>query len=465
MALFRIFRSTGELRARIAELERVLAEREQKIAELEGKIHELSADLEEAVRAQHRQASPFRRQKRKDPKDRKKPGRKKGHAGSRLVAPEPKAERETEEPKECPNGKSHRIGNIRRHENIEIEIPKIEPTITRNIFWSFDCLDCGESFQATHPDQISTAIGAASVHVGPQARALIAELKYGLGLPYRKCVRILHDHFGIELTPGGLSQANAALGERALPTVDAMIKKLGESFIVHADETGWWSLAKAWLWVIASEELTVYRISPNRNATLVRSVLGKKFKGRVMRDGLSSYDKRLPYKMLRCLRHIERNLEALEQGLSGQAKEQVGWLLGWVTAVWTLRHDSSAMSSTRYRKEARELVAWFDWFLSSEELDPALAKTQKGLAKVRNQIVPYVMDADLPATNNLAERQIRPAVIVRKISGGTRSNRGSDTFERLSTIAASAAQQKRRLSDVFAAILRAPPGQPVPFWV
>lgn len=464
MELFRIFKSVAELRARIAELEQALAEREQKIGELEGTIRGLSARLEEALRVQHRQASPFRRPKRKEPKDRNKPGRKKGHPGSRKLPPEPDAERETEKPTECPNDKSHRIGEIRRLENVEIEIPRIVPTITRNIFWSFECLVCNETFQATHPDQISTATGAASVHLGPQARSLVAELKYGLGLPYRKCVRLLGDHFGIKITAGGLSQANAALGERALPTVDAMIRKVAQSFVVHADETGWWTLAKAWLWVIATEELTIFRISPNRNANLVRSVLGEDFAGRLMRDGMASYDKRLPYRMLRCLQHIERNLEAMKQALSGEAKEQIGWLLGWVTAVWTLRHDSSGMTPTDYRTEAQELVAWFDWFVSTGELDPELTKLQKRLAKARDQIVPYVEDSALPATNNLAERQIRPGVIVRKISGGTRSQRGSATFERLSTIAASAAQQKRRLSDVFAAILRAPPGQPVPFW-
>jgi transposase len=33
----------------------------------------------------------------------------------------------------------------------------------------------------------------------------------------------------------------------------------------------------------------------------------------------------------------------------------------------------------------------------------------------------------VPATNNLAERSLRPAVVARKISGGTRSPKGSDT--------------------------------------
>jgi transposase len=464
-------RELNELRARNAELERAAAKREKKIGELEEKvveqaekIRELATALEEAMRAQHRQASPFRRTNRKDTKDRKKPGRKNGHPGSRKKPPEPNAKREAPKPDECPNGKGHRIGNVRRHENIEIEVPRMEPTITANIFWSFDCLDCGATFQATHPDQISTATGAASVHLGPQARALLAEFKYSLGLPYRKSVRILRNHFGVELTPGGASQANAALGERAGPTVDAIIKKLAESFLVHADETGWWSLAKAWLWVIANEEFSVYRVSPNRKADLVQAVLGDQFKGYLMRDGMASYDKQLRYKMLRCLRHIERNLEPLEKSLSGQAKEQVGWLLGWISAVWAIRHQSSELSSTGYLKEARELVDWFDWFTSTKDLDPELANVQKGLAKARHQIIPYVMDPNLPATNNLAERQVRPAVIIRKISGGTRSQRGTVTFENLSSIAASAAQLKRSVTEVFAAILRAPPGQPVPFW-
>lgn len=470
--MLKSIRSVFELRSRVAELETALAELESKNRELEAKNEELEAenrrlslDLEEALRASHRQASPFRRGERKRTEDRKKPGRKPGHPGSVMQAPaEPAAERHAEKPAGCPNGVDHRIANIRRHENVEVEIPKVAPVVTRNVFWRFDCLDCGKRFESTHPDQISTATGAASVHLGPQARSLAAELKYGLGIPYRKCARILRDHFGIELTAGGLAQANAALAERTLPTVRAISRRLAESSEAYADETGWWTLAPAWLWVIATEQLTLYRISRSRNADLVKSVLGEEFAGRLMRDGMASYDARLSCSMLRCLRHVERNLEATERTLSGVAREQIGWLLGWVTAVWALRHESTGMRPERYQKNARELIEWFDWFTSDEELDPKLGDLQKRLAKLRDQIIPYVEDPALPATNNLAERQVRPAVIVRKISGGTRSQRGDFTFESLTTIGASAAQQGLRLSDVFAAILHAPRGQPILFW-
>jgi hypothetical protein len=45
------------------------------------------------------------------------------------------------------------------------------------------------------------------------------------------------------------------------------------------------------------------------------------------------------------------------------------------------------------------------------------------------------------ATNNLAERQLRPAVIARKLSCGNKTSRGARTWEILASLAATCAQR------------------------
>ena len=45
-----------------------------------------------------------------------------------------------------------------------------------------------------------------------------------------------------------------------------------------------------------------------------------------------------------------------------------------------------------------------------------------------NNLLTALMYQNVPLTNNAAERSIRPAVVVRKISGGSRSNEGAETF-------------------------------------
>jgi transposase len=51
----------------------------------------------------------------------------------------------------------------------------------------------------------------------------------------------------------------------------------------------------------------------------------------------------------------------------------------------------------------------------------------KRVLRHQNELFRFVLVAGLAADNNLAERSLRPLVVVRKISGGTRSPQGSQT--------------------------------------
>ena len=51
----------------------------------------------------------------------------------------------------------------------------------------------------------------------------------------------------------------------------------------------------------------------------------------------------------------------------------------------------------------------------------------KRLLRHQDELFQFIMVPGLPADNNLAERSIRPLVILRKISGGTRSAEGTQT--------------------------------------
>ena len=51
----------------------------------------------------------------------------------------------------------------------------------------------------------------------------------------------------------------------------------------------------------------------------------------------------------------------------------------------------------------------------------------------RDDIFRYVLDRSVESTNNRAERAIRPIVTYRKVSGGSRSDRGAKDFCRVYT--------------------------------
>lgn len=445
--------------AQRAEIERLRQENE----DLQRLITDLQNQLSAAQRAGHRQAAPFRRaHKQENPA---KPGRKPGHPGAQRSLPE-HVDRDLEAPPllSCPEC-GGRVIDHHSHENYQTDLPRLMPEITRFSFESGSCERCGKRVSSRHPEQTSTATGAAAHSLGPRLRAFVADLKGHLGMPLRKIQEILREQFHIEVTAGALAHSNARLAERAEPTLEQIKKALAREPVVSADETSWWvGACSFWLWVVCSKLFTVYTITPHRRATVVGEILGEDFAGWLMRDGFRSYDARLDFQMLRCLLHLMHNAEELEDAQEGEAAEAMALFVLWLNGVFDLRQRADQLDVAAYREEATAMIGWFEEFVQAPHESPANQRFAARLAQIQHQIVPILEDPALPATNNLGEQQIRPVVVHRKISAGNKTERGAKTLATLASLAATCRQQAQSFAGVVQRILTASPGQPVVFW-
>jgi hypothetical protein len=126
----------------------------------------------------------------------------------------------------------------------------------------------------------SLAIGAAGVHLGPRAFALAADLNKAKGLSMRKTCAVLRDCFGLQLSPGGLSQAMDRLAAKVKPPYDALATELRQAPALPSDETSWWVAGPGWwLWVFTTQLLTFYVVAQSRGRDLLNDILGKDFGG------------------------------------------------------------------------------------------------------------------------------------------------------------------------------------------
>ena len=317
-----------------------------------------------------------------------------------------------------------------------------------------------------HEEQTSTATGAAEHHLGPRVLAFATELKMRLGVPYGKIVEILWQRFGIKVTAGALVHAMERLGRRAEPTIKEMKKALRKEEILNAEETGWRVMASSWwLWVVCSEVFTIFEIVPHRCASVVQEMLGKDFKGILMRDGMASYDAQMECEILRCLLHLKRNAQDLEDAQSGVAAEEASLFVLWLEGVFDLRARADELTEQEYAQEAGELAHWLDEYVKAEHESDSNTRFTQRLGEIRKQIVPIVENPQMPATNNLAERQIRPAVVHRKISAGNKTEKGARTLAILASLAATCRQQARDFTQLVQRILRCAPGEASAFWL
>jgi transposase len=437
---------------RIAELEAQLAREQALNQRLQKQLERLEAEVEALRRAGKRQATPFaRRQWVEVPK---KPGRKAGQ-GPFVRREKPVAE-QVKETKVAPLQDCPQCGGqlraIRAHEQYVADIPVVEPTITCYVTYSGYCPDCQERVRSQHPEQTSQAAGAAGVLVGPRAKALAADLKHRLGASYGKVSEALNDAFGLQVSRSGWCQADQRLAQTARPVYQALVEAVRRSSVVHADETGWRiGTLSAWLWVFTNQEVSVYAIRDNRSSDVVIDILGQEFHGILASDCFVAYDeKRLAdWLKQKCVGHLLRELSEMKASKSGRAVRLAQDLTAVLQAALSLKTAKPTLDPTSFAQQAQTLEARLDALVNPQRRlkDTDNLRFAKRLRKHRPHLLRFLYVEGLEATNNQAERMLRPAVITRKTNGCNRTRTGAETHAILSSVLVTCRQHSIPILD------------------
>jgi transposase len=437
------------LRVENASLHQQLEVKTKRIAELQGA-------LKAAQRAAHRQAAPFRVEPQKRALAPKRPGRKRGHPGASRHKPEQIDEHIEAQLCCCPQCGGRQFKDQHTIEQLIEDIPPVRPHVTQLTTYQATCVQCGRSLRSTHPLQMSLAIGAAGVQLGPRALALAADLNKAKGLPMRKTCAVLRDCFSLQLSPGGLSQALDRLAAKVKPQYDAIIRELRQAPAVHSDETSWWVAGPGWwLWVFTNPELTFYVVAQSRGRDLLGDVLGKDFGGVLVSDCLAIYDDATALQQ-KCYAHHHK---AIREAKALHPLQGEGFLCeveAMLRAAVALQQQKALLSLETFSHLRQGLQHKAVQLLEPPLSEPNEEAVRNRLNKQRDHLFTFLDHDGVDATNNLAERQLRPAVIARKISCGNKTPKGARTWQILASLAATCAQ---RATSFIAALARAAPLQ------
>jgi transposase len=434
------------------------AELQQRLADLEAVAQNLQEQLEAAQRAGKRQATPFSKGA---PKARpKKPGQKKGHPAAHRARPA-QVDRVVEAslPTTCPDCAGPVLEDAVRVQYQE-DIPRPVPTIVTQFNMHLGhCTQCQRRIQGRHPDETSEALGAAAIQIGPNALGLAAELKHGLGVSYGKVARLLEASLGLRLERSTGARADERLANRLAPTYQQLLLRLRASEVVHADETGWKVAGqKAWLWVFTNDDLSVYTIDPTRAHEVVERILGDDSAGVLGCDCFLAYDALKTDTQSKCAGHLLRRCADIAESKSGRAvrfSQQVARLL---CAAITLkqRHLEANLSMHGYAVACGRLEAALDRLVAGHYTDPDNARFAKLLRKQRLHLLTFLSVDAMAPTNNAAEREIRPAVLIRKTNGCNRSETGARTHSILTSIIRTCQKHGQNFVNAVKRVLRHP---------
>lgn len=434
----------NESRERLIE---VIIQQGEQIEQLRSEIESLKEKNEELERKQHRQAAPFRREESERKSNPKSKGREKGHEGSYRKEPESVDQTINVELSSCPHCQGQ-VNNIRPIEQIIEELPPVRPIVYKLTTYKGECTQCGE-VQSTHPLKTSDATGAAKVQLGPRAKATAIQLNYGYGLSKRSTEHIMRDIYGLSATVSGWQHAFHRVGEKCEKDYEQLMEQARNSAYIHSDETSWYIGApKSWLWVFTNEAQTLYKVSTSRGREVIQEILGNDYQGVLISDCLAVYDG-VSEKQQKCYAH---HLKEIHNSMKNHPEKGEGYLKEVEILLKTAMHIKSTkneVSSQRYQQACKNLEAKADELLYPARSDPVEEYIANRLRKQRDHLFTFLYEEEVDATNNLAERQLRPAVIARKISCGNKTRKGADTWERLSSLIETNRQQGQDNIDYF----------------
>lgn len=399
---------------------------------LKAKIIELEARLAQYENA-HTPPSLRRGGNRKEDNDRKgKPGQKIGHKGITRPCAVPDSQIEVTADR-CPDCGAELGTPFRIESKIIEEIPEPQPVmVTEYKIAHYRCPCCRKEVVAND---------ASCPHKGKFGNNTIAQatlLKYEDRLPHRKIQGTLKRLHGLEISPATIFDFTRRAAEAVQSEYDAILDKIRSAPILYVDETGIHVQGeKYWIWTFTTPSETFFVIRKSRGTKVLIEVLTRRFKGIIVCDGWKSYVS-FTIRLQRCWAHLLRESKDLSEKFEEAIPLHKALKELYESLTKALENDPPPEVRMNIWHSAREaLLLW----IGKEYFG---VKVQKFIGKINNGFdywFTFIINPGVEPTNNRAERALRPQVVLRKILGTLRNDKGTSIHERIMTTLATWGQR------------------------
>ena len=379
----------------------------------------------------------------KNDKRNKKPGRKKGHQGSRRKLPTRIDRTEVHRASCCPScgGKLKKCAGTR--ERVIEDIPKdVRVETVKHIIHRDWCPNCRKAVEPIVTDALPKS------SIGNGIVVLCAWLHFALGNTISQILEVFNFHLQFMMSQGGLVQMWHRLADILLAWYEEIIDDIQKAGVLHGDETGWRVNGKThWLWCFTSPTATIFTVERSRAGPVVLEFIKECFDGVFVSDFWYAYNV-LSCAKQKCLVHLLRDLERV-----WKSKDSTGdWprfckkLKRLIRDAIRLRKRMDELDETIYRRRCKRIEKRLQLIIAHEWSNTEARRLIKRLKRHNDELFTFLSNPDVPFDNNFGERSIRGAVIMRKNSYNNRSDRGAKTQSILMSVFFTLKQ--RRLNPV-----------------
>ncbi len=421
---FELKRLGGELikeqkkRKKLEEALKKTLEENNKLKREKQKLEEENENLKECRKTYSKMLFKNKTQKINNPKR----GRKKGHIGvSRTQPNEDFINKEIDvKLSVCPKCKN-KLGGCRRKYSRIVENIVIQPQREIIKYWihQYECKHCKEKISARPKEVIGQS------PFGKNVFGIALFYRYRMKTPIEKISEALKEIHGIKISIGGIQnlfyQASIQFGEK----YEELKQLLIDGNKIHADETGWRVNGENWwTWLWANDEISLYTTEKTRGRGIPEKLL-KYFKGLLIRDGYNSYN-RVDTEQQVCWVHLLR--KAHEYCLRKKSSLEMTILKDTLKTCYRRmnrwhRKKHTTKERIKYEKRMNSLFKnlWNKkvWIEKDSQIF-----IREWLIRHQERLTSFLKYSYGCSENNPAERAIRPMVIFRKTTGGSKSKRG-----------------------------------------
>jgi transposase len=333
----------------------------------------------------------------------------------------------------CPDCGRKLSGGWKHSTRETIEIPDTPIRIIEHVLIARRCGVCGK----THIPRLGIAKGViGKQRVGPRLMSLIGTLAIAKRMPHKMIQRLLDGLYGVHISTGEIAEILHKLAGFAGKSVQWILRRIRGSPHAHADETGWRENGiNGYLWSLSTEKLRYFHFDTSRAGAVAQGLLGVCFGGVLLCDFYGGYNW-YTGPIQRCWVHLLRDLKKLVE--THPDNESVQKWADMVRSIYKVarkiaRRGFVEPMRLQFRQELEaRLLCIAEPYLKNETAPQRVLAER--IEKHLNELFTFVQYPGCPSGNNAAERAIRPAVIARKISGGTRSANGSKTRTTLMSV-------------------------------
>ena len=414
---------------------------EQRIEQLENTVELLVKRIEqiESKRKQNSQNSnkppssdpPYQRPPRERRKTRRRRGAQKGHPGHQQQMLKP-TEVLTIEPSPCACGCTRRrVGSLRsfyRHQ--WIELPEIQMQVKHVVLKKAQCSSCGSWVKAQLPIEYQTGYG-------PRFSALVAELSGIQGISRQAVESFIQDVFDVPISTGAIQNVIDRVSQALLPVHEAIGAAVRGSAVNHVDETSWQQAgAIKWLWTMTNCVASFFIVHSHRSQKAFEALIDT-WRGILVSDNYGVYRYWVNQRQA-CLAHLIRKASGLAERTDDSCRRFGQQLKKALQQLCDFAHAPPGKKKWTDFYTRLMLLLWF--FEGAEDDAGRLARE---ILREIDTLWVFLDEAGVEPTNNRAERALRFAVLWRKRSNGTQSEKGNRWVERLLTFRQTCRLQKQ----------------------